>query len=79
MFTMEEITTNFVGDWMYSEKKLKVLTKERAVEDIHSMSKSPDYTGDDTDKALNMAAEQLNITRLELIAGLLITDARKVS
>ena len=79
MFTMERIMTHFVGDWMYDEKKLKDLTEERAVSDIYIISKSPDHAGDDINIALDMAAEQLNIDRLRLVAGLMVKDADQMS
>ena len=79
MFTMERIMTRYLGDWLYDESKLKELTEERAVSDIYDMSKSPDYNGDDINVALDMAAEQLNIDRLQLVAGLMVKDADKMS
>lgn len=73
------IMTNYLGDWVYDDEKLKTLTKEKAVSDIYDMSKSPDYNGDDLNTAFDMAAEQLDIDRLQLIAGLMIKDANKMS
>lgn len=76
---MKDVTTNFIGDWMSNEKKLEVLTEERAVADIYYMSKSLDYAKDDINSALDIAAEQLNIDRLQLVAGLMVKNADKMS
>jgi hypothetical protein len=55
--------TNWVGDWMYDEKKLKAITKERAIEDISIMLTSPDYNNDAVDDAVNLAVKRFGITR----------------
>lgn len=78
MFTMERIMANYIGDWMYDEEKLKNLTEERAISDIYDMSKSPDYN-DSINIALEIATEHLNVDSLQLIAGLMIKDADKMS
>lgn len=71
--------TNWIGDWMYDEKKLDALTEERAHEDIFIMSKSPDYTDFDVNTGIDMAAKQLKIDRLYFVAELLIENANQMS
>ena len=58
MITMEEIMTNYVGDWLYDKKKLEALTEERAIEDIWAMEKSPDYNAKDVNRAIRKARSQ---------------------
>ena len=55
MITMNDIMTNFVGDWLYDKKKLENLTEERAFEDIRAMSASPDYSVRDVKVAIRRA------------------------
>lgn len=79
MFNMDEIMSNYIGDWMYDEKKLKALTEERAISDMYDISKSSDYDGETINVALDLASEQLGVDRLQLIAGLMVKDADKMS
>jgi hypothetical protein len=58
--------TNWIGDWMYDSLKLEHLTTKRAIQDIYMMMDSPDYSDEDVDEALDIAAEHLPESKLVL-------------